>query len=191
MPTHTIPAAMLAAFALAATDYASAAHAAGAVQGTTEIAGSIRGTQEQITFEGLTRKKKDKGVPNGYDGLNWAEVLAEGKIFAQQNPAAKAVIHNKVVAVDSFQGDGSEAKLTAPTGTFSLKSGHFASRADGTPVTFSAYRNGTLVGSMATVLDPVDTNIVFDSTFARVDQVVITTAGSGTQIAMDNLIVRF
>jgi hypothetical protein len=181
MRKHSITIGITVALALVATDYASAA----------QVAAAIRGTKELITFEGLARRKKTKFVPPGYDGLNWSGVAAEGKIIAQQNPAARAVIHNKVVAVDSFGGSGSQAGLSAPTGTFSLKSGHFATRADGTPFTFSAYRNGTLVGSMATVLDPVDTNIVFDRTFARVDQVVITTTGSGTQIAMDDLVAGF
>jgi hypothetical protein len=173
-------AAITAALAIAATDYASAAHAAGAV----------RGTREQITFEGLVHARKFKLVPNGYDGLNWSEVFAVGK-QADSGKGFQSVIQGKVAAGLEGHGQGVEGAFSAPSGTFSLKSGHFAAANASEQTTFSAYKGSVLVGTKQVTLDPVDTLVKFNKTFSHVDTVVIDGSGDGGNVAMDDLSVSF
>lgn len=184
MHKYTMTAAIAAALGLVATDCAAAAHAS-----------AVRGTKEQITFEGLVGKKKEASIPNGYDGLNWSAIGAIGKVIIQQ-PGYRAVLHGKVVAGNSSQtGGGSLGTISAVQGTFSFKFGHFAAACNtGLQLTFSAYRKGTLAGTKVVTVDPVDTRIRFDSTFNHIDTLKIQGAGgSGScgNVGMDNLVVKF
>lgn len=186
MRKYIMTAAIAAALALAALDNASAAHAAGAV----------RGTNEQITFEGLVHKKQEASIPNGYDGLNWSGIGAIGKIIASQLPGYTAVLHGKVVAGNSSQtGGGSLGAISAMQGTFSFKFGHFAAACNtGLQITFSAYRSGTMIGTKVVTVDPADTRIRFDRTFSNIDTLKIQGAGGSgdcENVGMDNLVVKF
>jgi hypothetical protein len=149
-------------------------------------ASGISGTKVAITFEGLVGQHEFSDIPAGYDDLDWSgafEVIGKG--LYKQNEGFQSVIHRKVAAaniVDPYQGI-----ISAESGTFSLKSGHFAAfGSDPVPVTFSAYRQGMLVGTKSVTLQPVDTILQFDHTFAHVDRITI----DGV-IALDNLHVSF
>jgi hypothetical protein len=126
-------------------------------------------------------------MPGPYDGLSWtAAILAEGKGGPQKNdPGLRAVIRGRVAAVANT--DRGDPRMTAVTGTFSIKSGHFASfMVSGHPVTFIAYRNNVQVGMMKVTLDQTDTLIKFDRTFANIDALTI----DGV-VAMDDLHITF
>jgi hypothetical protein len=173
-----------AVLALAITDYASVAHAAGAV----------RGTKETITFEGLAKRTQGNPVPSGYDGFNWSNIGAIGKKIAKEDPGTKAVIDARVVAINSNSANGSEGAFSTVSGVFTLKNGHFAAACNtGLAVTFSGYRRGVLVGTKELSLDPVNTFIRFDDTFRRIDTVVIDGSG-GTgkcaEVAFDDVLAR-
>lgn len=149
-------------------------------------AGGVSNTKVAITFEGLVARHEFSDIPAGYDDLDWSGAFeAIGKGLYRQNEGFQSVVHRKVAAaniVDPYQGI-----ISIESGTFSLKSGHFAAfGSDPVPVTFSAYRQGVLVGTMSTTLQPVDTTLQFDHTFAHVDRITI----DGV-IALDNLHVSF
>lgn len=150
------------------------------------FAGGVSNTRVAITFEGLVGRHEFTDIPAGYDDLDWSGAFeAIGKGLYRQNAGFQSVVHRKVAAaniVDPYQGI-----ISIESGTFSLKSGHFAAfGSDPVPATFSAYRQGVLVGTKSTTLQPIDTVLQFDHTFAHVDRITI----DGV-IAMDNLHVSF
>lgn len=175
MRTHRMATATLVLLVLAATDYALAA-------------GAIRGTRETITFEGLAGRKKVKEVPNGYDGFNWDNVAAAGKIAERGLEGFQAVLDGKDAAIFGSQ----HGSFSVPSGLFSLKSGHFAAAGNAQEqMTISAYKNGVLVGQLIQTLDPVNKFIRFDSTFQHIDAIYIQGTGDGLNVAMDDLKVTF
>lgn len=178
MRKHTMIAAISAALALAALAFASAAHATGAV----------RGTRELITFEGICGKEKQKDVKGGYDGFVWSNILATGKDAEPGFEGFAAVIHGNVATTFA----GQHGSFYVSSGTFTLRSGHFAAFASSPEqLTIAAYRKGVKVGELDQTLQPVDTVIKFDSTFSHIDTVMITASGDGINVAMDNLVVSF
>jgi hypothetical protein len=172
---YKMAAAIAAALAFAALDYASAANAAG----------GVRGTKENITFEGIIRQNREGIVPNGYDGFNWNNVNVNGRRLLSGGGAA--VLHGKAVAI-VMQGQGT---MSPVRGTFWLQSGHFAASCHGpTNAIFSAYRGDVLLGQLTITLQPADTKLRFDKTFSHADQVVMQGSdnqGCTNDIAMDNL----
>jgi len=166
----------IALFALALSAYVpNAAHAV------------VPGSKVIVTFEGLAMGREIRGIPNGYDGCNWGgglEAAAKGAFKA--DPAFQAVIRKHVAAViEQFGGLG----IIAPNnGLMSIKSGHFAAFANsGFGVTFNAYRNDVLVGTLAVPdLGAADTFIQFDKTFSNIDRLEIQ-----GQVAFDNLLLKF
>jgi hypothetical protein len=70
---------------------------------------------------------------------------------------------------------------------FWVQSGHFAAFGNAAAqVTFTAYRSGAVIGTKSLTLQPADTVVIFDSSFAHADEFDI----DGDTVAMDNLKVR-
>jgi hypothetical protein len=177
MRNCTMTVMIAAGLALPPTHYIAAAHAVG-----------IARTREQITFEGICGKKKQKPIKNGYDGLNWESVYAWGRETEPGYEGFAAVIHGNVAA--SFPGQ--HGSFSIASGTFSFISGHFAALGNTSEqVTITAYRNGVQVGVLKQTLEPVDTVIRFDNTFKHVDAIAIVGTGDGLNVVMDNLVVKF
>jgi hypothetical protein len=173
---HTVAATLSATLALVAIDYASVARAA-----------AVRGTKETITFE-IVRKKQAKPIPNGYDSFNWSNFEVLGK--DQMSGGAAKVVYGKAAAIVLDQKGDSYGVMSPVSGTFWLKSGHFAAVCTGpTDATFSAYRRGVLIGQLTVTLQPADTKLQFDRTFSHADQVLMqgSSEGCSSNIAMDNL----
>lgn len=146
----------------------------------------IPGTKVTVTFEGICGRHCEQPLP-GYDGLNWtSNILVEGKGGPQKNdPGLQAVIRGRAAAV--ADADASDASISAVTGTFLIKSGHFASfQVSNVPIVFAAYRNGIQVGTMTVTLQFTDTLIKFNKKFSNIDTLTI----DGT-VAMDNLKIAF
>jgi hypothetical protein len=73
-------------------------------------------------------------------------------------------------------------------GYFSFKRGHFASASEeGNAVTFTAYRDGAVVGTKTVTLDTEGTVFTFGRRFADIDQVLIT---ADAPIGMDDLVMK-
>src|SRR3954468_10656631 len=120
-------------------------------------AASIQGTKERITFEGLVNRHGGEIIPNGYDGMNWFTVWVYGKKATGPAVGFQSVIRGAAAAVINSYAKKAHGGFThSQTGPFSLKSGHFAAYGGvSEQVTFSAYRNGKIVGTLTQTLDPV------------------------------------
>jgi hypothetical protein len=146
---------------------------------------TVPGSKLTVTFEGLARGHHEWTISE-YDGLKWAgPIWAAAKGAFRDDPGFQSVIHGKVAGViQDFNGSGF---ITPVSGLMSIKSGHFASfGGHGMTVTFNAYRNDILVGTMPFDLPTSDTVITFDSTFSDIDRFEIV-----GQVAFDNLVVKF
>jgi len=146
----------------------------------------VPGSKVTVTFEGLAMGRQIRGIPNGYDGCNWGGGLeAAAKGAFKTDPGFQAVIRKHVAAVIEQLGLG---VITPNNGLMSIKSGHFAAFANsGFGVTFNAYRNNVLVGTLAVPdLGTADTFIQFDKTFSNIDRLEI-----DGQVALDNLLFKF
>jgi len=155
-----------------------------AVLSPSALAGGIAGTKERITFEGLVGRHEQRPIP-GYDGFGWGNIEAIGKGVYKDEQGFQSIVHGKVAAAN-LQGIGEIGRDDG--GQFTFGSGDFAAFGDGAlGVTFNAYRQGALVGTMFVTLPPADTVVRFDSTFSHIDQFEIQ---SGI-VAFDNLHVSF
>lgn len=149
-------------------------------------AGGIPGTKERITFEGLVGRHSESSIPTGYDGFEWGNIDAVGKGLYRDQQGFQAVVHGKVAAA-ILQSPFTGAMGRDQSALFSVRSGHLAAFGNSSiQVTFSAYKQGTLVGTKSMMLDPADTLVTFDKSFAHIDEFTI----SGV-VAIDNLHVSF
>jgi hypothetical protein len=157
-----------------------------------------------VGFEGLVAPNDFATVQDGYANLDWGNVGVLGKELVHQvdpHSGYRNVIDKKAVAYlygpDGLTGD---ATISATSGTFTLKSGIFASAFDtGDQVTFTAFKHHTTF-EMHVVLDETPMPIVFDSHFHHVNKVEITWIpgttvdpphGSGPYLAVDDLKIAF
>jgi hypothetical protein len=149
---------------------------------------STPGTKETVTFEGLVAPGGISGIGGFYDGLGWSRtIFAVGKNYkpTRGDSGFQAVRHGKVAAGNFENGT---MDIFKGTNYFWVQSGHFAAFGNGAvPVTFTAYRNGIVLGTKSMTLDPADTTVTFDGSFAHADTFEI----DGNDVAMDNLKVRF
>jgi len=163
-------------------------------------AASSSGIAETIDFEGLV-----KGINHieltDYDGFTWIEAGAVGKRWALRNGYGADTgflndAHGKAVGYTLDQNGITDSTFTADSGTFTLKSGYFASAwmRDGEDVTFTAYRDGEVVATETVTLTTQSSRLKFGKGFAHINTVQIT-ANSGTDsdsnVVMDNLKVFF
>lgn len=148
-------------------------------------AAGTQGTKERITFEGLVGRHEQRPI-SGYDGFGWGSAIyAIGKGVYKDEQGFQSVVHGKVAAAN-LQGIGEIGRDDG--GSFTFNSGDFAAFGDGPlPVTFNAYKQGVLVGTLSMTLQPTDTVVQFDSTFSHIDRFEIQ---SGI-VAFDNLHVSF
>jgi hypothetical protein len=147
-------------------------------------AGGVPGTKERVTFEGLVGRHGESEI-GVYDGFGWLNIRAIGKGLYRDQPGFHAVLHGKVAAAN-LEGNGLIGRDDGSKFTF--RSGHFAAFGDGpVPVTFNAYLQGVLVGTVSMTLQPADTLVQFDRTFAHIDRFEI----DGHIVAFDNLHVSF
>lgn len=146
---------------------------------------------EPITFEGLCAPNELLPVlPEGYDRLRWSNVGAVGRDHYKIGSGYAAVTRGEVAG---FSHNHKVAKFSSKT-PFSLIGGHFAAAwANQLQVTFSAYRDGVLMGTKAVLLDRGDTKLQFDPSFAHIDTVTIAGPKDVQQsdIGFDNLKVLF
>lgn len=149
-------------------------------------AGGVSGTKERITFEGVVGRHSQGSIPTGYDGFEWGNIDAIGKGLYRDQQGFQSVIQRKVAAAiidDPFFGVFGQ-NLGA---LFSVESGHFAAFGNNSiQVTFKAYKQSVVVGTMSLTLQPSDTLVNFDRTFSHIDKFEI----DGV-VAMDSLHVRF
>jgi hypothetical protein len=147
-------------------------------------AAGVPGTKERISFEGVVGRHEQSPLGD-YDGFGWGNIEAIGKGLDRDEPGFQSVVHGKAAAAN-LQGTGIIGR--DDNSRFTLKSGHFAAFGDGpVPVTFNAYLNGVLVGTLSMTLQPADTLVQFDRTFAHIDRFEI----DGHIVAFDNLHVSF
>jgi hypothetical protein len=145
----------------------------------------VPGSKVTITFEGLAKGREIKGIGE-YDGLHWdASISAAAKGAFKTDQGFQAVIHKHVAAV--VQSYAQPGFITPVSGLVSIRSGHFASF-DGSPlgVTFKAYRNGILIGTMQIWPDASDRLVTFDRTFSNIDTFEI-----DGELSFDNVVVKF
>jgi hypothetical protein len=152
----------------------------------TADAGGVAGTKERITFEGLVGRHSEGSIPTGYDGFEWGNIEAVGKGLYRDQQGFQSVVHGKAAAAiieDPYFGVLGQNE----NALFSVSGGEFAAFGNNsTEVTFKAYKQGVLVGSMTVNLSPSDTLVKFDRIFQHIDKFEI----DGV-VAMDNLHVRF
>jgi hypothetical protein len=151
-------------------------------------AGGIPGTKERITFEGLVGRHEMKS-PGDYDGFGWAgSLLAIGKGLYKDQQGFQAVVHQRAGAA-YLVGTGDRGIIVRDDSSlFSIESGHFAAfgNISGEAI-FNGYRQGVLVARLDLTLQPADTLVKFDKSFAHIDKLVI----EGQSVAMDDLHVSF
>ena len=149
-------------------------------------AGTTPAHSKTITFEGLCAPDGEIANISPYDHFRWAHIGAVGK---DAGGGYAAVAHGDVAG---YSWGGWTARFSSKT-PFSLFSGHFAAAwHSGLQVTFSAYRDGVLMGTKIVLLDPVDTKLLFDDSFAHIDTVTFHASGHGhppntNQLGFDNL----
>lgn len=154
-----------------------------------------------VGFEGLVAPDGFATVPDGYAGLDWTNAGVLGKTLVRDvYPAGgyRNVLDQKGVAyLYGDDGNTGNAGFALAEGTFTLKSGTFASAWNtGDQVTFAALLDGAVVGTKHVVLDETATEITFGRHFRHIDAVEITwtqgivvdpAAGSGPYLAVDGL----
>jgi hypothetical protein len=146
----------------------------------------IVGTKERVSFEGLVGKHEQSPIPDGYDGFGWSGTIsAIGKGLYRDQQGLHSVLRGKVAAANL---DGNGLIGLDDRSKFSIHSGHFAAFGNApAPVIFNAYLDGVLVGTVSMTLQPTDTLVQFDQTFAHIDRFEI----DGHIVAFDNLHLSF
>lgn len=155
---------------------------------------------EKVTFEGLVTGIHHEELTD-YDGFVWSGAGVVGKNWAEKNGYGSDtgwsnVAHGHAVGYSIDDHGTTDMSFAAADGTFTLRSGFFASAwmHEGESVTFTAFRDGTAVGSETFVLTTDPTNIHFGKDFHHIDAVEITAASgtdSDSNVVMDNLKVVF
>ena len=138
-----------------------------------------------MTFEGLVGRHERDNIPD-YDGFGWSgSIYAIGKGLYGDQQGFHAVLHGKVAAANL---DGNGLISRDDGSNFTFRSGHFAAFGNSSVVVvFNAYRQGVVVGSVQMTIQPADTLVQFDKTFAHIDRFEIQ---SGI-VAFDDLHVSF
>lgn len=142
-------------------------------------------SSETITFEGLCAPDWwINNIADGYDGFRWAHIGAIGKDYTHDS-GYEAVVHGSVAG---YSWPQKTARFSSGT-PFSLLSGHFAAAWHPLQVSFTAYRDGVLMGTKTVSLDQTDTKVLFDESFAHIDTVKISASREfhADQVAFDNL----
>jgi hypothetical protein len=159
-----------------------------------------RAPVERVNFEGLVTGTDHLQLTD-YDGFTWSGMGVIGKNWALKNgygsdTGFSNIAHGHAVAYTLDDNGVSDAMFTSDSGTFTLKSGYFASAwfHDGESVTFTAWRDGVAVATETVVLTTEGVHLDFNKKFEHVDAVEISAVsdtGNDSNVVMDNLKVVF
>ncbi len=159
-------------------------------------------TKEIVTFENVVPAgTHNNAIGPDYDGLVWHNVGVLDRAYEFPVQLPNGYINDMIgngIAYNAFENG---ASFSSPTETFSLKSGMFAAAWEtGLHVTFTAKLLGSVVAVKNVILDEASHLIKFSHLFDHIDEVDIATSGgvtvdsargSGRQVAMDDLKIRF
>ena len=155
---------------------------------------------ERVNFEGLVTGTDHLQLTD-YDGFTWSGMGVIGKNWALKNGYGSDtgftnIAHGHAVAYTLDDNGVSDAMFTSDGGTFTLKSGYFASAwfHDGESVTFTAWLGGVAVAIETVVLTTEGVHLDFNKKFEHVDAVeisAVSATGDDSNVVMDNLKVVF